>query len=104
MWSMWISFAIGVWVFLSGLIPSLQAEWNLIIFGAAAAVFGFISFRDWQGIANGIGGIWLFLSGIWFMIMSPMNFLITGFAMGLLGIWGALAETKHHGEISHGTT
>ena len=78
MWSMWISFAIGVWVFLSGLIPSLQAEWNLIIFGAAAAVFGFISFRDWQGIANGIGGIWLFLSGIWFMIMSPMNFLITG--------------------------
>ena len=104
MWSMWVSFAIGLWVFLSGLIQALQTEWNLIIFGAAAAIFGFISFRDWQGIVNGVGGIWLFLCGIWFIIMSPINFLITGFVMGLLGLWGALAETEHHGEVSHGTT
>ena len=100
MWTNWISFLIGLWIFFSGLVPRLRAEWNLIIFGILAVIFGFISYRNWQGITNGIGGVWLFLCGVWFIILAPANFVITGIIMALLGLWGALSETPQ-GEVSH---
>ena len=81
MWTNWISFLIGLWIFFSGLVPQLRAEWNLIIFGILAVLFGFASYKNWQGIINGIGGVWLFLSGIWFVLMAPANFVITGIIM-----------------------
>lgn len=100
MWTNWVSLAIGAWIFISGWIPAVQSEWNLIIFGVLAAVFGFASYKNWQGIVNGVAGIWLFLCGIWFMIMAPANFLITGIVMVLLGLWGALYHS-HTGEVTH---
>jgi hypothetical protein len=87
--SNWASFVLGIWFFISGLIPSLQAEWNMLILGIVAAVFGFIAYETWQGIVNGLIGVWFFLSAIWFSLILPWNFLILGAAMAILGIWGA---------------
>jgi hypothetical protein len=102
MWANWVSFIIGLWFFLSGLVPGLQAEWNMVILGIAAVIFGFIAYESWQGIANGIIGIWMFLSGVWFSLIFPWNFLIFGAAMAILGAWGASTQQKA-GTISHGT-
>jgi hypothetical protein len=100
LWSNWISFAIGAWLFVTGWIPALQGEWNMIIFGAAAALFGFLAYKSWQGIVNGLLGVWIFLSGIWFGLNYPQNFLLVGIAMVILGIWGA---TYHTHDVAHGT-
>jgi hypothetical protein len=102
MWTNWISFIIGLWIFFSGFFMNLRAEWNLIIFGILAIIFGFATYRSWQGVVNGIAGIWLFLSGIWFMILGPANFIITGIIIAILGIWGALAENPTR-TVSHKT-
>lgn len=96
MWSNWISFILGIWFFISGLIPALQGDWNMIILGIAAAVFGFIAFQTWQGIVSGIIGVWFFLSAIWFNLVVPWNFIILGAVMAALGIWGALSYHTPH--------
>lgn len=92
-WFNWFSLVLGVWFFISGLIPALQGDWNMIILGIVAAICGFIAYQTWQGIVNGIIGIWFFLSAIWFHLVVPWNFIILGAAMAILGIWGA---TIHH--------
>ena len=93
MWYSWISFVLGIWFIISGIIPALQGNWNMIILGLVAAVFGFISYRTWQGIVNGIIGLWFFLSAIWFHLVLPWNFIILGVIMAALAIWDALS---HH--------
>ena len=102
MWANWITFIVGIWLFLSGLIPSLQGEANMIIAGAVAIVFGFIAVKTWQGVINGILGVWIFLSGLWFMIEAPANYLIVGAVMAILGIWGAIPHTGSQ-TVSHTT-
>lgn len=92
-WFNWFSLALGAWFFISGLIPALQGDWNMIILGIIAAICGFIAYQTWQGIVNGAIGIWFFLSAIWFHLVAPWNFIILGAAMAILGIWGA---TTHH--------
>lgn len=100
-WFNWISFVFGIWFFISGLVPALQHNWNMIILGIVAAVFGFIAYQSWQGIVNGVIGVWFFLSAIWFHLVAPWNFLILGAAMAILGIWGATSHHTPHTE-SHG--
>ena len=40
MWQGWIIFILGIWLFISGLIPVLQGGGNLIIVGIISAIFG----------------------------------------------------------------
>jgi hypothetical protein len=96
LWSNWISFVLGVWFFISGLIPALQADWNMIILGIVAAAAGFIAFESWQGIINGLIGVWFFLSAVWFNLVLPWNFLILGAVMAILGLWAGLSHSTHH--------
>ncbi|MEJ2637377.1 MAG: hypothetical protein P8184_19075 [Calditrichia bacterium] len=100
MWSNWVTFILGIWLFISGLIPSLQGDGNLIATGILAVIFGFIASRTWQGVVNGVLGIWIFLSGIWFMLVSPANFLIVGAIMAIVGIWGAIPSSE---DVAHHT-
>ncbi|MEJ2634297.1 MAG: SPW repeat protein [Calditrichia bacterium] len=99
MWASWMSFIIGIWLFVSGWIPGLEGEVNMIIAGALAFMFGFIAYKTWQGVINGLLGAWIFVSGIWFGLDNPANYLIIGVAMAILGLWGALPhEHEHHVE------
>ncbi len=99
MWALWITFILGVWFFVSGIIPGLIAEWNMIIFGLITMIFGFIGYfndrKSWQAVLCGIIGIWFFLSGIWFGLIASWNFIIFGIILAILGIWGA--QTKPAG-------
>ncbi len=103
MWINWNSFIIVLWIFFCRFFMNLRAEWNLIIFGILAIIFGFASYKSWQGIVNGIAGIWLFLSGIWFIIIGPANFIITGIIKAILGRWSALVDNPQ-ATVSHKTT
>ena len=98
MWSVWITLLIGVWFFISGLIPNLSATWNLIIFGIAAIVFGFIAYfsnqKYWSGLINGIIGIWMLLCGIWFGLNGAWNFIIFGIIMVILALINAASRPE----------
>ena len=101
MWALWVTALIGAWFFVSGLIPVLMAEWNAVILGIAAVVFGLIgalaNSRVWQGYINALIGIWFFLNGVWFGILAPWNFVIFGIVMFIFGLWGALKHaTPRH--------
>lgn len=96
MWANWISLVIGIWLFLSGLIPGLQAQGNMIAVGALAIIFGFIAYKSWQGVVNGILGVWIFLSGLWWHLGAPANYIVVGIIMAVAGIWGGLEHTKPH--------
>ena len=80
----------------------VQPDRNMIILGLVAAVFGFISFKTWQGISNGIIGLWFFLSAIWFHLVLPWNFIILGIVMAALALWDALSHHTPHA-ASHST-
>ena len=97
MWTGWVSFIGGAWLIVSGFIPGVQTDANLIATGAGLVVFGFASIPNLQGIANGLIGIWLLLSGIWFGIVAPWNFLLFGVCAAILGIWNAVGpHTDYH--------
>ncbi|MEJ2636743.1 MAG: hypothetical protein P8184_15800 [Calditrichia bacterium] len=94
MWQGWVSFVLGIWLFLSGLIPGLQAPSNMIIVGVLAAIFGFWNYKMWQGFAVGFLGIWVFLSGIAFSFNTTLNFILMGVLIFVLGIWSALVHPE----------
>lgn len=99
MWSNWISLVIGIWLFISGLIPALRVEGNMLIAGALAVIFGFIAYKTWQGVVIGILGVWIFLSGLWWHLGGPANYIIVGIVMAILGVWGGFQHTKPHGMV-----
>lgn len=94
MWQGWINLILGVWLIISGFIPSLQTPANFIIIGILAMVFGFWTYKNWLGDAAGILGIWLFLNGVWFHIFSPVNFIIVGVLLAISGLWEGTTHTK----------
>lgn len=96
MWQGWISLILGAWLFISGLIPSLQTPVNYIIAGILAAIFGFWAYRTWQGIVNGILGLWMVLSGLVSSLMLNWNLIIVGIVMAALGIWTGLSHPIQH--------
>jgi len=95
MWALWITLIIGIWFIISGLFPTLIANWNFIIFGIAAIIFGFTAFfsnkKLWQGLINGIIGIWMLLNGIWIALTGSWNFIVFGIVLLILSIWGAMS-------------
>ena len=91
MWQLWVNFILGIWVFISGFIASVQGAVNLIICGIIAAILGFWSNKQWQGIVVGIAGLWLILSGIIGGLNAKINYIIVGIVVAILAIWGAIA-------------
>lgn len=94
MWQLWVNFVVGIWAFLSGLIPALQGGINLIICGVIAAILGFWASKKWHGVVIGIIGLWLILSGIIAGLQAPVNYIIVGIVVAILGIWGALQRKE----------
>ncbi len=100
MWQGWINVVLGIWMIVSGLVPSLQTPVNLIIVGLLIAIMGFWTYKTWQGIVNGILGLWLFVSGAIIHLLAPVNFIIVGLVVALLALWEALG---HPTEMRHKT-
>jgi len=42
-WQDWINGLLGIWLVISGFVPSLMTKWNLIIVGVLVAILGFWS-------------------------------------------------------------
>lgn len=93
MWSHWISLAIGVWVFISGFFPGVQADANFFVTGIVTMIFGFMAYKTFQGIVIGIIGIWLFANGIILNIEYPANYFIFGALMVVFALWGGLTHS-----------
>ncbi len=100
MWQGWVNVVLGIWMLISGFVPSLQTPVNLIIVGLLIAVMGFTAYKTWQGIVNGILGLWLFVSGAIIHLMAPANFIIVGLVVALIALWEALGQTR---EMRHKT-
>jgi hypothetical protein len=80
MWQGWLNLILGVWLIISGFVSPLQSPANLIIVGILAAVFGFWSYKNWQGDVIGI--------------LGPANFIIVGVLMIIAGLWEGLSHPK----------
>ncbi len=100
MWQAWVNVVLGIWMLISGFVPSLQTSINLIIVGLIIAIMGFTTYKTWQGIVNGILGLWLFVSGAIINLMAPANLIIVGLVVALIALWEALG---HPGEMRHKT-
>jgi hypothetical protein len=94
MWQLWVNFILGIWVFISGFIASVQGTVNLIICGVLALIFGSWARKLWQGIVIGIAGLWLILSGIIGGLDAKLNYIIVGIVIAILAIWGAIVGKK----------
>ena len=94
MWKAWVSFVLGLWLILSGIVSTLGVTANYIIVGIAVAVLGFWSSKEWQGIATGILGLWLILSGIISSLMAPINLMIVGVVVAALSLWEVLQKPR----------
>ncbi len=92
MWQAWINFVLGLWLIVSGIVPSLHVNINYIIVGIVVAVLGFIAAKRWQGIVDGVLGIWLIVSGIITALMAPVNLIIVGIVVAALSLWMALTK------------
>ena len=87
MWQSYISFFLGIWLVLSGIIVQLQGAVNLIVIGIATAILGFWGFKNWCRWINGIIGLWIFLSGGMFNLTISWNFIFPGIVLIVLGFW-----------------
>ncbi len=96
MWQGWINLVLGIWLIITGFVPSLQTPVNFTIVGILAAVFGFWAAKQWQGIVAGILGLWALLNGIWFHIFADLNFIIVGILLGAAGLWCGLIHPPKH--------
>jgi len=100
MWQGWISFILGIWLIISGLIPALQYPINLVFIGVLSVIFGFWGIKLWSEVMNAILGIWIIASAFVYNMIIPQNFLVIGIAMGIFGIWSGLSrpdeEVLHH--------
>ncbi len=99
MWALWITLLIGLWLLFSGFTSSLVVNWNMVIFGIGAIVFGFIAYfanrKNWQGFITGFIGIWLLVSGIWLEFITSWNFLIFGILIAMLSLGGTLSRSHY---------
>jgi hypothetical protein len=88
MWQVWVNFIIGLWLFISGLVASLQTGLNFIICGILLVILTIIGklTKKWQGLVVCILGIWAILSGIISGLAGPVNFIIVGIVVAILSI------------------
>jgi hypothetical protein len=94
MWHGRFKLIIGLWLLVSGLIPSLHNPVNLVFIGFLTVLCCFRSFRLWQAAATGLVGFWLLLSGIydWIFVgskvlVNSINFFLSGIILVALGLW-----------------
>lgn len=95
MWQGWVNLVLGLLVFVSGLINTLQGLVSLIIYGALIGILGFWSAKKWQGIVMGVIGVWLLISGIFYATLGTQwNYIIFGLITAALGLWAALEKKE----------
>lgn len=94
MWQGLINLILGLWLLISGLIPTFQTPANMIVVGIIVAVMGFTRVKKWPGALSGILGLWVFLSGLWFKILAPTNFIVVGLLVAGCGLWCGILYTK----------
>ncbi len=92
MWQAWVNFILGLWLIVSGIVPSLNTNINFIIVGILIAILGFWTFKQWQGIVNGILGLWILISAFITGLMINWNLIIVGIVVAILAIWQALTK------------
>ena len=100
MWQSWVSFILGIWLILSGLISGLQGASNLILIGLIVAIVGFFYLKKWEGTVNGILGLWLFVCGFIPGLIMALNFLLIGLVIAVISMIRIThlhrgTETKH---------
>ncbi|HBY19312.1 MAG TPA: hypothetical protein DEH00_09120 [Candidatus Marinimicrobia bacterium] len=93
MWQAWVNVILGLWLVVSGFIPSLQANWNMIIAGIVIAILGFTVSKEWPAIVAGVVGIWIFISGLVPSLIAPINFIIAGIVVLIVSLILALQKT-----------
>ncbi len=101
MWQSWVNLAAGIWLILSGIIPSIHTPASMIVAGAVAVICGFwAGVEKWPGYVTGIIGIWLLLSAIWFGLVVSWNFILFGIIVALIAIWN-LSSPPHGRPVEH---
>ena len=100
MWQSWISFVLGVWLILSGLISGLQGSVSMILTGILIALIGYLFLKGWEGMVNGILGLWLLISGIISGFVTVQNYLVIGILITVISLIRIFhvhrrIETKH---------
>ncbi|MCD6234568.1 MAG: SPW repeat protein [Candidatus Marinimicrobia bacterium] len=93
MWQAWVNVILGLWLVVSGFIPGVQVNWNMIIAGILIALLGFTASKKWPAIVAGILGIWIFISGLFPSLIVQINFIIAGLAVLILSLILALQKT-----------
>jgi hypothetical protein len=86
----YITFFLGIWLVLSGMIVQLQGAFNFTFVGIATAIFGFWVFKNWLRWFNGILGLWIFLSGGVLNLTFSWNFIMSGIVLIVLGFWHSM--------------
>jgi hypothetical protein len=95
MWQSWVNLLVGIWLMLSGIIPSIHSPASMIVGGIVAAICGFWAGAEkWPGIVTGFVGVWLIICGAWLALAVTWNFVIFGIIVGLLAIWN-LSSPPH---------
>ncbi|BFN36169.1 SPW repeat protein [Fidelibacter multiformis] len=93
MWQAWVNVILGLWLVVSGFIPGVQVNWNMIIAGILIALLGFTASKKWPAIVAGIVGIWIFISGLVPSLIVQLNFIIAGIVVLILSLVLALQKT-----------
>lgn len=85
----------GIWLFISGLIPAIITQGNMIASGIAVFILGIITLRTFNGIILAIIGAWLFFSALLINLAVSANFIVCGILVFLFAIWGANARARN---------
>ncbi len=93
MWQAWVNVILGLWLVVSGFIPTVQVNWNMIICGILIAILGFTVSKKWPAIVVGILGVWILISGLVSSLIVPVNFIIAGIVVLILSLVLALQKT-----------
>jgi len=103
MWYAWISFLLGAWLIISGLITSFHGPANMFIVGVLVLYTGFFLVRKREGVALGILGIWILICSFITGFISTHNLLFTGIVISLISIISIFHAHKQHKTIERTT-
>jgi len=88
----WLTFLLGLWVFISGFVPgAVQSNAHCLVFGAAVAVSSFwTAFRKPFQWVNFVLGLWFAASG--FFLHNLWNNLAVGLIVAVLALIDGVSE------------
>lgn len=92
MWQDWLTFILGLWVFISSFIESAYTSAvHNIIFGILIAIFAlWAAFKKPIEWINFILGLWFFISG--FFLFNMWNNLIVGIVVAIIALISGVSK------------